>query len=671
MSLAVRVLPSLPCMPMIRLGVASSRPRRALVLLLGLAMSATAGVAGGSTASAAEGSVPIPSVPFAGSGGGSGTAAGNAAVAAKCNGGREIRGPQWFALPAVDGPFVYARGTAGQYARVASDSPVGLAYVSRATGEVLQCASGRGEGQLPPIAASTAAQVDVVVFLPEPYQDFYGDGIQDKLRVWVDETTGVAPDNDSWRNARPVTNVPFHDEVDSALASQDPDVSFGTCGTPGASSNTVWWRYRPTSSGTITLSASSGPPSGYLDVRVGLAELTSSGPQVITPFAGDECQLVSTMDADVKAGTTYLIAVFVPDFALNGPLLAAGGRVALDVARLTCDPSHGPADVDADGDGRSAACDPNDARPAIGKRAGAGAHGNEGTAGHPATSGSFTDADGPETLSIEQVEGAGSIRLGRDSEGRLTGAFTWSHTTADDARGRVTVQADDGEHSLALQSFTWSAANVAPVVDRVGVTRTGGCAVSLRAAFGDAGSADTHRAVIDWGDETSSESAGSSPVTGTHRYVAAGTYRASVTVTDDDGGSDKRLARSFTAFNTPSAILPPIKADGTSTFKRGRTVPVKIRVTGCDGERVTGLAPVVNLTRGKTTADVASGDATVGEVATDDATAMRWTRDAYVYNLSTKHSRHADGDRLRGTYTVSVSDPSFARSVNAWIKIRK
>ncbi|MGY1835341.1 PxKF domain-containing protein [Blastococcus sp. SYSU DS0510] len=311
--------------------------------------------------------------------------------------------------------------------------------------------------------------------------------------------------------------------------------------------------------------------------------------------------------------------------------------------------------ADADGDGLGNACDSNSYAPAVGTQAGA-ANGNEGTVGSPATSGSFTDQDGNSTLTITKVDGAGTV------VDNGNGTFSWSHTTTDDASGSVTVQASDGEHDSVTQTFSWTAANVAPVITGVTQTRVTNCAVTLGVTYTDAGSADTHTTSVLWAD-------GSTDLART--FTAAGSYDATVTVTDDDSGSDVETVSGVRAYNTASAIMQPINSTGSrSGFKAGSTIPVKITVTGCDGAAVSNLTPAVNLVQGDTTPDVTVNEAVISEVATNGKL-MRWDGSQYIYNLSTKLSQFTNAALTQGTYTVSVSDPSFAAPVKAAFDLRK
>jgi hypothetical protein len=65
--------------------------------------------------------------------------------------------------------------------------------------------------------------------------------------------------------------------------------------------------------------------------------------------------------------------------------------------------------------------------------------------------------------------------------------------------------------------------------------------LDFHGSFTDVGTLDTHTAVWDWGDGTSDvgtviEVMGSGTVTGSHVYLAPGTYVVTLTVTDDDTG---------------------------------------------------------------------------------------------------------------------------------------
>jgi hypothetical protein len=240
--------------------------------------------------------------------------------------------------------------------------------------------------------------------------------------------------------------------------------------------------------------------------------------------------------------------------------------------------------ADADSDGLGNACDTNSYAPALGTAA-SDPTVNEGTT--LTASGSFTDADGNNTLTISIQSGAGSPTDNGD------GTWSWSLPTTDNGTGSVTMQASDGEHTNATDTFTWTANNVAPVVATPTNTSQSNCSVSISASFTDVGTADTHTAKIHWGDgnttdpATVAESNGSGTVTGSHTYAGPDSYNVTVDVTDDDGGSTTSSA--LVVNNNPqvSGNQPPIIAG--KTINTGSSIPVKVIVTGC----ITGLAPTV------------------------------------------------------------------------------
>lgn len=293
----------------------------------------------------------------------------------------------------------------------------------------------------------------------------------------------------------------------------------------------------------------------------------------------------------------------------------------------------------------------------------ADANGAEGSA--LTSSGSFTDADGNSTLTVTKVSGVGSVTDNGD------GTWSWSHTSTDDATGTVVVQASDGEYAPVTETFGWTASNVAPAIGQVTSNRLGACQVSVNVPFTDPGSADTHTTVINWGDGGSSTvDPATTPSTGSHTFGANGTYQIGVTVTDDDAGSDTAAA-SFATQNTPSAMMQPINAAGTkSVFKLGSTIPIKITVTGCDGNAVSTLSPTVALTKVDTTPD-GSVNETALETVSTNGLAMRWSDPQYIYNLSTKLSQHTGAALTAGTYRVTVSDSSFTGPVTAQFDLRK
>ncbi len=109
--------------------------------------------------------------------------------------------------------------------------------------------------------------------------------------------------------------------------------------------------------------------------------------------------------------------------------------------------------ADVDNDGIGDACDNNSYAPQV-LNAADDANGDEGTT--LSTSGSFSDADGNNTLTITKVSGVGTVQDNGD------GTWSWTYPASDNGSGTVTVRASDGEHTAAMDSFNWTVANVPP-----------------------------------------------------------------------------------------------------------------------------------------------------------------------------------------------------------------
>lgn len=157
-------------------------------------------------------------------------------------------------------------------------------------------------------------------------------------------------------------------------------------------------------------------------------------------------------------------------------------------------------------------------------------------------SGSFTDPD-PDTWTgtadYGDGSGAQSLTLKADK------TFSLSHVYGHEGTYHVTVTVNEDGGYSGSDTCTVTVSNANPVLGNV----TGlpswvpvGATVNPSAAFSDPGSLDTHTAVWNWGDGSSSacsvsETGGAGTATASHVYRAAGHYTATLTVTDDGGAS--------------------------------------------------------------------------------------------------------------------------------------
>lgn len=117
-----------------------------------------------------------------------------------------------------------------------------------------------------------------------------------------------------------------------------------------------------------------------------------------------------------------------------------------------------------------------------------------------------------------------------------------THTYRDNGAFQVSVTDNVSDSEIAVMVITVN--NVAPSLGAITAPfapQANNIAVNISSLFADVGAADTHTAVWNWGDGTSSagtvvETNGSGSTAGSHAYAEPGVYTVKLTVRDDDGG---------------------------------------------------------------------------------------------------------------------------------------
>jgi hypothetical protein len=226
-----------------------------------------------------------------------------------------------------------------------------------------------------------------------------------------------------------------------------------------------------------------------------------------------------------------------------------------------------------------------------------------------------------QTSGLYSVNEAGSVVVtasGHDPEGgpltyawdldnngsfeTLGQSVTFSAVGFDDPSAHmITVRVTDSGNLTATAQAVVTVVNVPPavgainaLVDPVPVNT----AINTSAAFTDPGALDTHTAIWDWSDNSTSvgsvnETNGSGSVTGSHIYTSVGVYTVKVAVTDDDGGSGESIFQYIVVYdpnagfvtgggwiNSPAGVYTPNpsltgKANFgfVSKYQKGATVP--------------------------------------------------------------------------------------------------
>ncbi len=220
-----------------------------------------------------------------------------------------------------------------------------------------------------------------------------------------------------------------------------------------------------------------------------------------------------------------------------------------------------------------------------------------------------------------------------------------SVTFPDDVAARtVALRVTDTGGLSDIDTSTLTVNNVAPTLSLLQVTGGGaacltGNDVTLNFSFTDpAGSNDSYTGTINWGDGSPTTSFNSSPVSQTHHYATAGKFTITVTVNDEDGGSDQETKQVNLLYNL-SDLLSPLNNDGSSIFRYNSTIPVKVRITDCQGNPVAGLSPTLGWSMLSAVEPSDAVNEPYSTSAADTGNVLRYVGNGYYqYNFSTKDS---------------------------------
>ncbi len=152
----------------------------------------------------------------------------------------------------------------------------------------------------------------------------------------------------------------------------------------------------------------------------------------------------------------------------------------------------------------------------------------------------FSDRGRDDTHTVSTSWGDGNTTTGTVLQGAGAGVASDAHTYRDDGDYVVTVVLSDDDTGAAVQQFTASILNAVPTIDSLqGDVALEGAATTFAATASDAGVDDVLTYTWDFGD-------GSAPISGVNLtavsrvYANDGTYTATLTVDDGDGGVTSR-----------------------------------------------------------------------------------------------------------------------------------
>jgi PKD repeat protein len=191
---------------------------------------------------------------------------------------------------------------------------------------------------------------------------------------------------------------------------------------------------------------------------------------------------------------------------------------------------------------------------------------------------SFTDAELTDTHTVAITWGDGLSESVALAAGATSSAPT--HTYLETGTYTVSVTVTDSGNLSVAGGTTVTATNVSPSLSSLTFSPssvTDHQTVTVSGTFKDPGTADTYTVTFAWGDGTTSSQslvAGVRSFSGSHDYLAAGTFTVTVTVTDrDNGAGTQNGSLVVTARNTaPSGLSLSTNVTGLSATVSGTFV---------------------------------------------------------------------------------------------------
>jgi parallel beta-helix repeat protein len=130
----------------------------------------------------------------------------------------------------------------------------------------------------------------------------------------------------------------------------------------------------------------------------------------------------------------------------------------------------------------------------------------------------------------------------------VTAGVNVSNSWADDFNGTVALRVTDDDGGWHIDTCTVTVNNVAPTITTLELPIDPvqlNTAIELTSNFTDPGTLDTHNVTIEWGDGNTSSATitgvdGTYTATASWTYGQTGVYTITITIEDDDGGTDSK-----------------------------------------------------------------------------------------------------------------------------------